>query len=244
MYQRICASTRLLSFALKRSNLQILKANIYNKYNSKVEPLFRSPIRFSVPKRNFFQYFRRAKATPEELKIKDNVPDQYALIYRCKMERYLLYTQVVTVVCATVVSLCLIIRYDFSDIHYDYSDWKTPHRQVKNEYFVYLGSLITLVVFLQIVVSRLPVRIYNLAQQKKYILVFYGNLPFSTKRAICNVGDIVPLPEIEVLPWGQDRYMLKNKRNLIIFEQYFRKPADLYIMLGVQKDPDADEDNK
>ncbi|XP_018565100.1 uncharacterized protein LOC108906350 [Anoplophora glabripennis] len=239
MSQKLCASGRLLKSNFKHKILQSFSyVNIRNINSIKRELIFKSKS-FYVPKRNFYRLFRRE--TKEQLKIKDEVPDQYTLIYRSTMDRYILYAQIITTFTALIAIVTTIVKHDFSNPQLDFSEFRTHPREVDNEIYVYMTAFITIVVILQVMISRLPIRIYNLPQQKKYIFVFHGNYPFSKRKLVCKIGDVVPLPETGVLPWKDGRYLIKNEQKLILVDRYFRRPADLYIMLGVQRDPDVDE---
>lgn len=239
IYQRLCTSGRLLKSNLKHKSVHPFNsANICN-INSVKDPVFKNKFFFSIPKRNFYGLFRRD--TKERLKIKDNVPDQYILIYRSTMDKYILYAQIITNVTAFIAIVSAIIKHDFSNTKIDPSLFKSQVRQIENEMYVYIGVFVAIVAILQVMISRLPIRIYNLPQQKKYIFVFYGNYPLTHRKVTCKAGDVMPFSESGIMPWRNEQYFIKNEQKVILIDKYFRRSADLYIMLGVQRDPDVDD---
>lgn len=239
LYQRLCASGKLLKYNLNHKVLQPFRSvNIRNIHSVK-EPILKNKCLFCVPKRNFYGLFR--KKTMQQLKIKDDVPDQYILIYRSMMDKYIFLAQIITSVTAFIVIVTTIIKNDYLNVELDTSLFKSQPRQTENEMYVYVATFAIIVAVLQVMVSRLPIRIYNLPQQKNYIFVFRGNYPLTHRKAVCKAGDVIPIPESGILPWNDARYLIKHQQKLILLDKYFRRPADLYIMIGVQKDPDVDE---
>lgn len=238
IFQKMCASGKLLN--LKHKILvSFSSVNIRNINSIKKDIILKN--KFScASKRNFYTFFRRE--TKEQLKVKDDVPDQYNLIYRSTMDRYILFAQIITTVTAFIATVTTIITYDFSNSQLDFSNFKSHPREVEGEIYVYMTAFIAIVVILQVMISRLPIRIYNLPQQKKYIFIFYGNYPFTKRKVVCKIGDVFPLSTTGILPWKEGRYLINNEQKVILVDKYFRRPADLYIMLGVQRDPDVDEE--
>nr|CAI5838004.1 unnamed protein product [Callosobruchus analis] len=184
-------------------------------------------------RRSLFRFFKRPKK--EELKIKDNIPDHYKLIYRNAMQRYIWFSQVITSTSAVIVGVSTIIKTDF--VKYEDASLMT---QISGEMFVYMATFITVLVVLQLMIHRIPIRIYYLPQQKKYIMIFFGGHPLSSRRVVCKAGDVVQLPVTGLLPWKECSFEIKNKQKVILFDNYFRRPGDLHVLLGIQEDPDAD----
>lgn len=192
-----------------------------------------------LQKRNFFGFLK--KPSIEELKIKDEVPDYYKLIYKNKMSNYLLLAQLTTSTSAVIVALVFMFTYNKET---------QKSTQLGNTYlesddvFIYFAVFATFVALLQILLSKTPIRIYNYPQKKKYVLVYYGNFPFTQKTATCKAGQLIELPENNFFP---SQYLVDVERHphkIYLIEHWFHRPADLYIMLGVQRDPEADENNK
>lgn len=203
---------------------------------SKNKPLF-SNIKIIYNQQNSRNLFRFKKATAEHLKIKDNVPDQYNLIYRNTMDKYLVTAQIISTSCA--LFLVLILLYIDSPKEKFRPKKKDQPKHIENETQIFTAFLICFCVTLQAVISKLPIRIYNLPQQDKYLFVFYRSLPLATRNLTCVREEVIKLEETGILPWKDSRYELKNKQNVILLEPYFRRPADLNILLGYQKNDEA-----
>ncbi|CAH1986380.1 unnamed protein product [Acanthoscelides obtectus] len=187
-------------------------------------------------RRSLFSLFRRPKK--EELKIKDNVPDEYMLIYRNRMDRYLMYTQLITSASAAFIVIYTTIKVDYLT-RGDTSQLPV----VSTEAYFYMAAFVTAIVILQIMMYRTPLRIYYLPQQKKYTMIFYGSYPFSYRRVFCKGGEVVKLPVTGVSPWKECMYEIKNKQKIILLDDYFRRPGDLFVLMGEQEDPDADHND-
>lgn len=197
---------------------------------------------FFFQKRNFYNLWR--KSSIEELKIKDNIPISYKLIYKNRLDTYLLFTQIITTSTATLMALFFM----FSDdgVTLKRSGEKLNRRHFENDDLVFITIFFLLVVLLQSILIKMPVRIYNHPQKKHYTLVFYGNIPFTQRSCTCKAGELFEYytDRGHVLPWNDSTYVLKtqtDQKKLYLIERYFQRPADLYIMMGVQSDPDVDE---
>nr|CAH7752092.1 unnamed protein product [Callosobruchus chinensis] len=224
----VCTYLSKLRLPLRQSVW--LFSNITKPSNSSF--LCRPTIDFTT-RRSLFRFVKRPKK--EELKIKDNIPDQYKLIYRNPMHRYIWFAQVITSATAVIVGLVTIIKTDF--VRYE-DAFQTP--EISGEAIVYMASFIAVLVVLQLMIHRIPIRIYYLPQQKNYIMIFFGSHPFTSRRVICKAGDVVQLPIATLVPWKESSFEIKNKQKVILFDEYFRRPGDLHVLLGIQDDPDAD----
>lgn len=209
-----------------------------NSY-SKIQILKNRNPRF-LSKRCFTKWFKKTKQA--ELKIIDNIPDSYELIYRSTLERYIFYTQLGTSITTVIIVLTVILLYGSpkSELTFYGNTEHKPSSDVEDIH-LYVAFFFTGVVLLQLLISRLPLRIYYLSQQKKYIFIFPSNLPFQSKRLLCKIGEVEKLPLTGILPWKDARFKIKNEHMAIMVEENFKTPADLYIMLGVQRDPNSDE---
>lgn len=194
----------------------------------------------SIRKKSIFRIF--AKESVEKIKEKDNVPDVFQLIYRNRMSNYLLAAQIFSTVFAGSVCFGLIISHEVHDIDLKDKEWVTKPESLNQEIFIYLTVFITLCVLMQLMIRRMPLRIYNYPKQDEYIMIFYGALPTATKRITCRVNELSKLTEGEFLPWRKNTYEIKNKAKIILIDHYFRTPADCNIMLGYQKKPQDDEE--
>lgn len=205
---------------------------------TKVSKIKRAHINFNTRFQRFFynRYFR--KPSEQKLKEKDKISERYNLIYRANVDKYLLLSQVFSAFSIGIIVLVVITNSDFQDSTSNY-DWRTkPTRTSENEIFVYLGTLVLFVVLIQIMVSRIPVRIYNSPDTKDYTFVMRGGLPFMRKYLYCKAAELTKIAETGILPWKESRYKIVsgyNEHPIILLEHYFRKPVDLNILLGYQE---------
>lgn len=224
-----------------KSNIFLFKGLCYTK-NVTTRTHIRVNQGTSLQKRNFYNLWR--KPSIEELKLKDNVPDNWKLIYKNKLDTYLLFIQIVTTTTATLLALALLV----TESNNNEDRWTNVTPDVKHydsDFFVFLTAFLVIVVVLQSLLSKMPIRIYNHPNKKEYKMFFYGNIPFSQKSCTYRAGQIFEYTEEKQFPWDNLAYLLKinegDQRKLYLLEGYFRRPADLYIMMGLQSDPDADE---
>lgn len=195
-----------------------------------------------LQKRNYHGFWR--KPSIHELKEKDGVPGDYKLIYRNKMDNYLWYIQMITTTTATLMVLKMMSSegLNFKALPELIND-KTFEQ---SDSFTLMTFFIVAVVLLQSLVYKMPIRIYNCPQLKKYQLVFYGNMPFTQKTFSCKAGEVIEYSQRSLSPWRDQRYLLNSdeKRIVYLFEQYFHRSADLHIMMGLQDDPDFEDKEK
>lgn len=234
MILQLCRTGRIISSKLKYGQ------NIYNKGLCHERTLLQNKhlIKLGISqKRNFFGFWRRPSI--DELKIKDNVPASYKLIYKNRMENYLLLVQFVTTITASALALKIIYSGGFNIFPARIGD-KTLE---DSDSLILVTFFILAVVALQVLLVQLPVRIYNFPQARKYHLVFYGNVPFTKRIVTCTAGELIQFSEGSIsYAWKRDRYLLKDKMKIIyLFEHYFQRPADLAIMMGLQDDPDIED---
>lgn len=238
MILHLCRTCRIISNKLKHSQ------NIYKGLcHERTILQNKGVITFGTSqKRTFYGFWR--KPSIDELKIKDKVPANYKLIYRNKIDHYLLLIQIITSTTASIVGLKLI----FSDgLNFKAFPEKLNDKTFEeSDTLILLTFFIATVVVLQVLLVQLPVRIYNFPQAKKYNLVFYGNIPFTQRTVTCKAGELTDFSARGLLmPWKNDRYLLKDKmKTIYLFEHYFHRPADLYIMMGLQDDPDIEDNEK
>lgn len=182
-----------------------------------------------------FLYGLFKKPSTKTVKKLDCISDDYNLIYRNTMYRYLLVAQILSSLSTAVIVIFALSNFsgssrsEFNEVIPFYTD---------NEILFYVTCFITLTAIVQVMIAKLPLRIYNCPQNQKYKFVFYGVLPFKTKQTVCKVNEVIKLEESGFMPWRDSKYELLNKREIILFEHCFRKPVDLNIMLGYQKQPD------
>lgn len=221
-------------------------ARLHFKSNAPLPLLRLTTNYFGTPRRYFFKMFRNA--TERDLKIKDNVPVEYNLIYRNTMTKYIYATQFVTCFTAGIACLAFMFNSDIETYDMRYSQWSSKTKTVENEEYVFIFAFIFVVALMQVCISRLPLRIYKVpsTNETKYLLICPGNLPLSGVRVNFSQGELNHVRESGILPWKENRYLIKadnEVKRIILIDHYFRRPADLNIMLGEQRDPEVDKLN-
>lgn len=228
----LCRTCKSISDLLK------IRRNIFYKGFCQRNAIPPNIFRINSFSQKIYRFWR--KPSNEELRIKDNISANYIMIYRNKMERYLFWTQIVTFSTATLIALKLMIS---PELVVKAPISTTDGMQLENsDIFLFVSAFMIVIVVLQLLLTKLPIRIYNCPQKKKYTLVFYGNIPFSVRNLTCKVGDLFESPT-GITSWKNAKYNLKTEEfdmDIFLLEEYFRRPADLYIMMGVQSDPDAE----
>ncbi|RZC35168.1 hypothetical protein BDFB_008305 [Asbolus verrucosus] len=196
-----------------------------------------------VSRRTYFLKIFR-KPSQRDLKIKDDIPDAFVMIYRNTMSKYIFGAQVISVIASSLVLLAIVTKSDYEDYKRDFEKWSPTSRTTPNEHLYYILFFVTFLVLLQVMVSRTPIRIYKVPQTPKYITVSYGNYFFTKEKYAFKRGEIHHMEERGFLPWRENMYAIEketDRRTVILLDHYFRRPADLSIMLGEQRDPDLDD---
>lgn len=192
-----------------------------------------------LPRCTFYTWF--ARKSESQLKIADNVPKDYKLIYKTTFDNYLMGCQLLSSVLIAIVGCTILLNPNFNDVPNESS--KSKARATDNEAMVYLTCFVIFVIILQQMIARIPIRIYNHSETKPYIFVLFGNLPFTKKHLVCTVNEISKMEVKGVFPWKDCRYKItkeEHDHNILLWDYYFRKPADFNILLGYQKDDDDD----
>lgn len=188
-------------------------------------------------KRNLFTWFTRQN--PSTLKKQDKIPEEYKLVYKTTFDKYLIGCQWLTTTLVAILGFNILNDKSFVDIPL-YDKFESKPRTAKNEIYVYMASFIGFIVILHLMMARIPARIYNHAATRRYIFVFYGNLPLSKKHLTCTINEVIKVDEYGIVPWRDCRYKIIKKghseNDVLLFDYYFRKPSDLNIMLGYEKD--------
>lgn len=68
--------------------------------------------------------------------------------------------------------------------------------------------------------------------------MFEGNHPFTKTKVNFDRGDVKALPATGIMPWKDSRFMM-NTRSTILYEDYFRTPAELILMMTLPKESTA-----
>lgn len=193
-----------------------------------------------IREKSFFRLF--AKDTISKIKEKDNVPEAFQLIYRNTMSNYLLAAQIVSTVGAGFVCLGLITSSEKQSVELRKGEWHQKANEISHEMYIFLTAFLGVCVLMQLLISRMPLRVYNHPKQDEYIMILYAALPTTTKRITCRVAELTRQEPSAIIPWNESTYEVKNKGKVILLENFFRTPADLNIMLGYQKQPKDDDE--
>ncbi|CAH0547496.1 unnamed protein product [Brassicogethes aeneus] len=201
-----------------------------------------APFKQISQRRTFFNFFKKPRI--EELKLKDNIPDEYNLIYKSTMNNYLVIAQYVGGISTIAVGFMVLKTLYKPAVlpNQDIPSLYTKARPIDNEVYVYFAVLTGIILVIQLLVSKVPIRIYNYPKRKEYVFVFNGNTPLKSKKVYCKTGEVYPAFHNSFMPWKECNYEIKNKQEIIIVEENFQRPADLYIMMGVQRDKSEAEE--
>lgn len=184
------------------------------------------------------------KPSQHDLKVSDDIPEAFELIYRNTMSKYILGAQIISALTGGVVFVGFLFKSEQVSKLQTPSKWSHSARATENEEFYYVSFFIMFIVLIQAVIMRLPMRIYKVPNTPKYIVINYG--PTGKQRCKFVRGEMRRMEEKGILPWKENRYLVetnRDRKNFILIETFFRRPADLHIMLGEQRDPDEEEDN-
>lgn len=236
--------SRLLTNKLGKSSWSVIHTARIHSFSKYVILKPRYP-RLLNMRENRFISFKSMLKKPDakKLKMQDNIPEHYQLIYRNTMYRYLYFAQILTTTTVVIVVLTLFMDGEIGT-QINFENWKMKPKSFDSDALVFLSAFLVINTLLQVMINKMPIRIYNYPKRNHYIMVFYGNLPFTKARLSCKVNEIMKLEETGILPWKDSRYEIAEKRSIILMENFFRRPADLNIMLGYQPQDADDEDSQ
>ncbi|KAK5642576.1 hypothetical protein RI129_008743 [Pyrocoelia pectoralis] len=183
----------------------------------------------------FFKFF--PKPTETAMKVRDNVPAYFEIIYKNGMSRYL--------VCCRILSLGSVLFLTFCTLYSLLTETSTPKmvkwgsgqqpKPQENELLVVMSGLLVIAVMLHVIVNAMPIRIYNFPEKGQYIFIFYGIIPTTRKAVSCKLREVRKVEGGSLLPWRENKYEIINRCRIIMLEEYFRRPADYNILIGYQK---------
>lgn len=190
----------------------------------------------NVFKRNFNIYSIFGNPTAAEIHKQDNMPPDYELIYNNKLTTYIAVGKLVSGV-ATVAVVLSTLRYDSTLYRI------LVEQEVRDDKILFFTAFFTISTLLHIIAVQIPLRIYyNRNAHKKYVFIVHGGLPFTTIRKYYRKGDVKPIynEEGSLNPWADSKYKAK-KDDIYLFDNFFRKPSDLNILVGYEEDDDDDD---
>ncbi|CAG9767982.1 unnamed protein product [Ceutorhynchus assimilis] len=208
-------------------------------------------------KRTYFWIFKRL--TKREIRLADKPPPEYELIYRCTVDNYFLVIQYFGFFAvATVGFIALLGAHRFYMPPSPRDDLYIGDREIlgqdpinvnSDETSWLLAAFMTVYCCIYFFVARTPVRIYYYPQRQKYLLYFYGAIPKQVKKLKLKPGELDHCESFfKSSPIAGHTYALKETgRKIILVDDYFRTTGDLYVLLGMQKDPNVTDfhyDNK
>ena len=167
-----------------------------------------------------------------KLKIFDDVPDHYELVYNILMRKFLLPAQyVLPFMTAFCVSLLFV----------------TPPAQpsmepfIEHEYYLmYVFATVAFTAGLHYIIQQFPVRIYRDPQRGSYVFVLYGFLPHTYKTLRCKAGEVKKLDESSYALMHRYIYTIRDSKRILLLENHFKRPIDMDIMLGETEENDED----
>lgn len=199
--------------------------------------LIRSNV-YYTPKRNVANTGWK-QSVVEKLKISDNVPENYELIYRCTMASYLAAAQISVSVGVVVVIGFAVIHY-FTELKNDFII-DVPHVELLNmedtklQMIIFSSSFVLLNLAILLFIRKFPVRIYFDSKNDNFIGVLFGMIPKSKTLIEFKAGEVIHTPRHGIIPWNENRYKLRNGKKLVLLDLYFRRPNDINVMLGQTK---------
>lgn len=199
------------------------------------------------PAKRFFYTNLLKKPSIPGLKKNDGIPQNYLLIYKLGFDRYLVGCQIGLCLSIAFLAVYVIINSDIEEYTSSFANMRTPVRRTENEQYIYFAGFVIFLTSLNLLLQRLPVRIYRRPKTGEYTLVTYGMIPRSKKYMHCKPGQVVKLEESGILPWRDCRYNIiigVKESRVILLDNYFRRPADLNIMLGYQRDDIEEEEEQ
>lgn len=228
-------SLKLCSYVL-RSNSLLNKAQSVLTCKYRYHILTRSNLtsKCNSNQRQFFNWFQKQSET--QLKQSDKIAPEYKLIYNTTLDKYLIMGQIVTLTISGLLAFIVMFKGDsikpFMNLEKE---------NIKdNESFIYMTVLVICIFVLQRLIAKVPVRIYKSPQTKLYVFVVHGFTPFSRKYLTCKANGLIKVEDLApIIPWKNSTYKLmkgNEEKTVVLMDYYFKRPAELNILLGYQKE--------
>lgn len=186
---------------------------------------------------HFKSYLKVSPRNEKKIKKIDNVPKGYDLIYSCHFENYLKYSYPILLFLGTSTPLYVLLEY--------YTNgnplFKKPTKEVTKrkiifinpdiEIWIYSGAMVFFAVFCMTFLFKTPLRIYKHNLEQKYIGMFISAVPLKIKAFNFQLATETRFKNPFLFFTRGCQYLLDNKK-AILFEDYFRTPADFFDMVG------------
>lgn len=198
-----------------------------------VKLLHKSSIRPTLPSR-IAGFFKASPKRSLELKQKDQIPKDYTLIYKAPMEDYMKYGYPITM--SMFLAAPLILMYDYY-IHGKILLRKEMHEIVfinpELEICVFAGAMVLCTLGICAVLFKYPVRLYKRNDQQEYIAMFLSAVPLRVRKFqyVSAAKKTFRNPLYFFVP--DCHYVLEGNKKAILMPHYFRTPADLCEMIGM-----------
>ncbi|XP_067629317.1 uncharacterized protein [Eurosta solidaginis] len=175
--------------------------------------------------------FKTNKSVPKRAQLmkKDNVPQNYELVYHAPMELYITVAKnisTITTIFISSVALYSATANDFNIPTTSVDSWGLVSHPTDIWYFS--CGFIFIAIAIRAFIARYPLRIYRF--KESYIAIFDSQLPFrSLRHKYCK--NEVKVVSNKFNPWNDSTIRL-GKRTSLILSHYFRTPADYNQMMG------------
>ncbi|PSN29962.1 hypothetical protein C0J52_23560 [Blattella germanica] len=182
---------------------------------------------------------RMTQKTEARLKLADNIPKEYELVYRAPMISYVKVAQTVSSISVLMltavafykiyinkaITFPIVIRFDTSVL----GDFATD----VGTFIFLISSFMLFNVSIYAITLRYPHRIYYNATAKEYICILTGLLPSQFRKLNFNKGEVIRQFTIisSLLPW-RDAIFKIGKKTVFLVENGFRTPADFSTMMS------------
>ncbi|KAL1501702.1 hypothetical protein ABEB36_006984 [Hypothenemus hampei] len=236
---------------IRQFNCPLLKYHTLTK-NCGIASIKPKQIEYQIFKRNYFWIFKRR--SNREIRVKDEPPVSYDLIYRCPFDNLLLSYQYIAFFAASAVGAYIVYK----------SIQEKEENVEKNRQIFQGGSLdfkgftyndrdtilITTIfgiffILCQMLLSRIPVRIYRSPNRRNHVIYTLKTLPGNLNKLHLPTGNLLVTAKGTPL-FGQDTtYEVKmTGEKFILYEQYFKRPLDMNILLFGEKNIDEEHDEQ
>lgn len=243
----VCACTRfaLPSLFIRQAQSSLAKFHTLGKFNGKI--LLTNTETRTQPKRNYFWIFK--KRTNNELRLVDNPPESCELVYRCTMDNMFYSFQHLGFYAAAILCLGVLIESNNME-NYPVTEQDEPEMtssghvaiSTENQTHFMIAAFFFAYCIVVWFMTRVPVRIYYHPGTGQYWMYLLKALPSKVKVIKVGPGELKESTGTIFNLWKYDMYEhTQSGDSCLLLEEYFKYPADLYVMLGLQ--PERSEDN-
>lgn len=168
------------------------------------------------------------------LKEKDQIPKDFTLIYKAPMEDYMKYGYPTTMLMFLgAPSIMMYEYYKNGEILLKREVHEIVFLNPELEMWVFAGALALCTWAICAVLFKYPVRLYKRNDQQEYIAMFLSAMPLRVRKFqyISAAKTKFRNPMYFFVP--DCHYVLEGKKKAILMVHYFRTPADLCEMIGM-----------